>query len=90
MINFSQKWKPLKQIVCGPFHNIILLENGSTYVWGRNDFGQVGIGNKEDVLIPTLNPLKEIEKILTLDLITRLLKQKMESSLLRDIMNSDN
>ncbi|KAF7637946.1 Protein kinase domain-containing protein [Meloidogyne graminicola] len=39
-------------IRCGDEHLIALTENGEVFVWGKNKNGQLGIGNKNDVLIP--------------------------------------
>jgi alpha-tubulin suppressor-like RCC1 family protein len=35
-------------IICGSYHNIILNENNELYVCGRNDSGQLGLGNFEN------------------------------------------
>ena len=36
--------KNVKKIICGYHHTCALTEDGSVYVWGRNYFGQLGIG----------------------------------------------
>jgi alpha-tubulin suppressor-like RCC1 family protein len=51
----SNQLKPIKvkgfnnervvMISCGPFHSMALTECGHVYSWGRNDWGQLGIGN---------------------------------------------
>ena len=47
----------IKYVACGPSHMLAISDynheandgrDGSTYVWGRNRRGQLGIGNKED------------------------------------------
>lgn len=33
--------------------NIVLMDNGEVWVWGRNGSGQLGVGNTANVLVPT-------------------------------------
>jgi alpha-tubulin suppressor-like RCC1 family protein len=33
--------------------NIVLMDNGDVWVWGRNGAGQLGVGNTSNVLVPT-------------------------------------
>jgi alpha-tubulin suppressor-like RCC1 family protein len=33
--------------------NIVLMDNGEVWVWGRNGSGQLGVGNTSTVLVPT-------------------------------------
>ncbi len=35
-------------------HNALVFPDGRTYVWGRNDHGQLGLGHRNNVLRPTL------------------------------------
>jgi alpha-tubulin suppressor-like RCC1 family protein len=51
----------VKQIFCGHDHNVALCgkfislifeENGKIYVWGYNEYGQLGIGNLENQNTP--------------------------------------
>ena len=32
------------------------MEDGSVYTWGRNDYGQLGIGSNQNQLSPFLTP----------------------------------
>ncbi len=34
----------VKDISCGYYHNLALMNNGDVYAWGRNNCGQIGIG----------------------------------------------
>jgi len=33
--------------------NIVLMDNGEVWVWGYNGYGQLGVGNTSNVLVPT-------------------------------------
>ena len=33
-------------VACGYYHTVALGENGLVYVFGRNDYGQLGMGDK--------------------------------------------
>jgi alpha-tubulin suppressor-like RCC1 family protein len=33
--------------------NIVLMDNGDVWVWGRNAYGELGVGNTSNVLVPT-------------------------------------
>src|SRR2546426_68161 len=41
-------------IACGGYHTICLTKNDNCYVWGRNNFGQLGLGDETNRYIPTL------------------------------------
>ena len=49
---------------CGYNHTICLTENSNCYVFGYNSYGQLGLGDKNESLIPTLLTLPNNEKIL--------------------------
>ncbi|KAH8937225.1 hypothetical protein BDL97_16G015700 [Sphagnum fallax] len=42
----------IKHMACGDSHCIVLTSNGEVLSWGRNQNGQLGLGHKEDSLIP--------------------------------------
>ena len=55
ILNFEMipKLQGIKYIACGPNHmlaisDVNLKQDGSTFAWGLNTKGQLGIGNKED------------------------------------------
>lgn len=56
----------IKQIVSGEEHNLIRDENGNVFAFGSNAKGQLGMGNYEDLYMPTRvealpeNSIKEI------------------------------
>jgi alpha-tubulin suppressor-like RCC1 family protein len=62
----SFKNEKVKQIECGGFHTFVLTEK-YLYGFGENDFGQLGIGNKENQNLPKriMNFKVEKERIIT-------------------------
>ncbi len=44
----------LRNIDCGDNHTITLSEDGESFVWGFNGFGQLGVGDTQDRNKPTL------------------------------------
>jgi len=58
--NSFQFEENIKQIAVGWTHNGVLLKNNQIYVWGRNCYGQLGIGSYSDAQsTPFLMKLKE-------------------------------
>eukprot|EP00898_Chlorokybus_atmophyticus_P004696 jgi/Chlat1/5227/Chrsp33S05078 len=47
---------PISNIVCGDCHCMALTPSGVVYSWGRNQNGQLGIGNTMDQATPTIIP----------------------------------
>ena len=47
----------IKKISCGGDHNIAISNNNNLYSWGWNGYGQLGLGDADDRLTPTLIPL---------------------------------
>ena len=45
--------KTIKQIAAGGNHSLILTEDGEVYAFGRNDKGQLGLGDRNDRNVPT-------------------------------------
>ncbi|XP_059540570.1 RCC1 and BTB domain-containing protein 1 isoform X3 [Myotis daubentonii] len=43
----------VNQIVCGYAHTLALTDEGLLYAWGANTYGQLGTGNKNNLLSPT-------------------------------------
>jgi alpha-tubulin suppressor-like RCC1 family protein len=43
--NLEHNFGKIKNIYCGGYHNIILTENNEIFVCGRNDYGQLGLGD---------------------------------------------
>ena len=43
-----------KRFICGIYHSIGICNDGETYVWGRNNYGQLGLEHNKDKNIPTL------------------------------------
>jgi alpha-tubulin suppressor-like RCC1 family protein len=42
----------IPRIACGYYHSLALTLDGSVYSFGRNDYGQLGIGNNEASRVP--------------------------------------
>ena len=40
------------QIVCGYAHTMALSDEGALYAWGANSYGQLGTGNKANIVTP--------------------------------------
>ncbi|PVD18761.1 hypothetical protein C0Q70_21313 [Pomacea canaliculata] len=43
----------VSQIVCGYAHTLALTDEGSLYAWGANSYGQLGTGNKANLVSPS-------------------------------------
>ncbi|XP_055534222.1 X-linked retinitis pigmentosa GTPase regulator isoform X2 [Wyeomyia smithii] len=50
---FFIKNDPVVKIVCGNTQSGIICESGRLFVWGRNHFGQLGLGSTEDCFKPS-------------------------------------
>ena len=48
------KDKSISHILSGYESSFALTKDGKIYSWGRNDFGQLGVGDKQRKLVPTL------------------------------------
>ena len=42
----------IPRIACGYYHSLALKLDGSVYSFGRNDYGQLGLGNNEASRVP--------------------------------------
>ena len=51
------------QISCGFGHNAALDRDGHIWIWGRNDCGQLGLGNKSSRNQPVMLPLEGITAV---------------------------
>uniref|UniRef100_K3W6X4 RCC1-like domain-containing protein n=1 Tax=Globisporangium ultimum (strain ATCC 200006 / CBS 805.95 / DAOM BR144) TaxID=431595 RepID=K3W6X4_GLOUD len=40
------------QVACGAFHSAAVTEAGSVYIWGKEDYGMLGVGQTSDVQVP--------------------------------------
>jgi RCC1 and BTB domain-containing protein len=43
----------IPRIACGYYHSLALKQDGTVFSFGRNDYGQLGLGNNENVRVPT-------------------------------------
>jgi len=46
----------VKQISCGIYHSLVLLNDGTVKVWGYNNDGELGLGDTTQLTTPTLIP----------------------------------
>lgn len=53
----------ITRIACGFGHNLALDEDGHIWIWGRNDYGQLGLGNKKPLDEPVMMELEGITDI---------------------------
>ncbi len=44
----------IKQVACGSWHTAVVTEDGQLYTFGRNNDGQLGLGHKRNINVPTL------------------------------------
>ncbi|KAJ8262179.1 hypothetical protein GJAV_G00163400 [Gymnothorax javanicus] len=51
---FSLSGVPLAMIAAGGDHSFALSLSGTVYAWGRNNKGQLGVGDKEDRYVPSI------------------------------------
>ena len=42
----------VKAVAGGNHHSLALMEDGTVYAWGSNEYGQLGIGNKDNHTVP--------------------------------------
>ena len=42
------------QLSCGYYHTAVITEDGAVYTFGRNDYGQLGLGHKLHMARPTV------------------------------------
>lgn len=61
-LNLPSNDKPVS-IVCGGYHTFCLTQSGDYYVWGKNRFGQLGLGDESNRLSPTKFRLPTNEQI---------------------------
>ena len=53
------KTKRIHQIICGAFHTFILRNNGELFAFGFNLYGQLGLGDTDNINTPTLLMIDE-------------------------------
>lgn len=44
--------KPVTHLAAGPYHACAVMQNGTSFCWGRNSWGQLGNGKTEDSSAP--------------------------------------
>ncbi|CAK6432981.1 unnamed protein product [Pipistrellus nathusii] len=54
---------PVAQISAGEAHSVALSMSGNVYSWGRNDFGQLGLGHTHNEEFPSLIEALDSQKV---------------------------
>lgn len=62
-IVYLLKWTPIRQISAGGSHSAILSYTGCIYLWGKNDFGQLGLNDMVSRNVPILQRSLRDQKI---------------------------
>jgi alpha-tubulin suppressor-like RCC1 family protein len=50
----------IKHVSAGSYHVFAVTSDGITFGWGRNDFGQLGIGSKKEAAVSKPVHLKHL------------------------------
>lgn len=45
------------KLACGYYHTVAVTEDGAVYTFGRNDYGQLGLGHSKHVAKPTVRKM---------------------------------
>lgn len=45
------------KLACGYYHTVAVTEDGAVYTFGRNDYGQLGLGHSKHVAKPTVRAM---------------------------------
>lgn len=40
------------QVACGAFHSAAVTQSGRVYIWGKEDYGMLGVGQSSDIETP--------------------------------------
>jgi len=48
-LKLAKELGEVKDLSCGVNHSALIDEKGTVHVWGKNDHGQLGLGNKDEV-----------------------------------------
>ena len=51
-MKFFEQMSPVAEISCGDCHTVFRLQNGQVFSLGRNDHGELGLGDFVDRTIP--------------------------------------
>lgn len=62
-ISISENDEKIVDVSCGYYHTVVITEKGKLITWGRNDYGQLGIGSKDHKNTPQYVPLPLSSKI---------------------------
>ncbi|TDH65060.1 uncharacterized protein CCR75_002142 [Bremia lactucae] len=64
-ISFGEDDIKIKDVNCGYYHTVTISDQGKLVTWGRNDYGQLGIGSKDHKQTAQLVPLPLSTKIIS-------------------------
>ena len=45
--------KPIAHIACGSEYSAAITTTGDLYMWGRGNYGRLGVGTSDDINVPT-------------------------------------
>ncbi|KAI7693200.1 putative E3 ubiquitin-protein ligase HERC3 [Sarcoptes scabiei] len=62
------QWTPIRQIAAGGYHSAILSSTGAIYLWGKNEFGQLGLSDEVNRTVPCLQKSLRNQKIVHINL----------------------
>jgi RCC1 and BTB domain-containing protein len=62
-ISIGDSDEKVVDVCCGYYHTVAITEKGKLITWGRNDYGQLGIGSKDHKSTPQYVPLPLSSKI---------------------------
>ncbi len=57
------KDRNVKELFCGNEHSIVLTKDGEVYTWGRGQYGQLGLGEKQVGPLETPTKITSLPKI---------------------------
>ncbi|CAG2112644.1 unnamed protein product, partial [Medioppia subpectinata] len=58
---------PIRQMSCGGSHSALLSYTGAIYMWGKNEFGQLGLNDMQNRLVPTVQTTLRSQRISFID-----------------------
>ncbi len=51
-MRIQQQYYTVLQVCCGARHTLVKTRQGEAYAWGWNKYGQLGLGDTENRLVP--------------------------------------
>lgn len=57
------QWTPIMQLAAGGSHSAVVSYTGALYMWGKNEFGQLGLSDNSRRVVPTLQRSLRDQKV---------------------------